>query len=181
MRLDLSTESIAAACAGDREQIERLLEDAWPHAYRIAFSILRDPELAKDTAQDACASVLTGIGSLRSPQAFRVWFYRIVVRAATHAVRGMQPQPLHERTPAAHADTAQRIDLQSALGELSPVQRTAVVLHYYAGLNSSEIGGITGVPSATVRFRLAMAKRRLRGLLEERVAHQPNVLKGVSL
>jgi DNA-directed RNA polymerase specialized sigma24 family protein len=45
--------------------------------------------------------------------------------------------------------------------------RTALVLRYYGDLNSREIGTALGIPSATVRFRLARALRCMRALLAE--------------
>jgi len=43
--------------------------------------------------------------------------------------------------------------------------RLALELYYFVGLTSGEVGRAMAVPAATVRFRLMMARHRLRPLL----------------
>ncbi|HZY98435.1 MAG TPA: sigma-70 family RNA polymerase sigma factor [Candidatus Baltobacteraceae bacterium] len=146
-----------------------LIAAAWPHAFRIAYCIVGDSGLAEDAAQEACAILYCKIARLRSPEAFRVWFYRIVTREATalerrhrhteaaDSVEAIDPQPL----------LLDRIDIGRALTQLSPQQRAAIVLHYYAALNSREIGDILRLPDGTVRSHLLAARRILRDLLAD--------------
>ncbi|HEY5340056.1 MAG TPA: sigma-70 region 4 domain-containing protein, partial [Candidatus Aquilonibacter sp.] len=47
-----------------------------------------------------------------------------------------------------------------ALGVLPPRQRAVIALHYYADLNSREIAAVLAVPDGTVRYLLALARRR---------------------
>jgi len=167
---DVPADAIEAARRGDPGARDRLVGHAWPHAFRIARSILRDADLAQDAAQEACAVVFHSIAHLRSAGAFRVWFYRIVLREALRLDRKRALCTLFAREPQARGDlgeTIVKLDVRSALGKLSRAQRAAVVLHYYAGLNSREIAAVLGVPDSTVRFHLARAKRALEGLLCE--------------
>lgn len=158
-------ETIEAARAGGAAEVERLMETAWPDAYRLAFSVLGNAEAAQDAAQDACVTMYRAIGSLRSSAAFRVWLYRIVVRAAMEVQRrGTQPAP---QTAVPSADTELTIDVWRALNALPPKLRAVVVLRYFEGLNSREIASVLRVPDGTVRFRLASAMRRLRPLLSD--------------
>lgn len=57
------------------------------------------------------------------------------------------------------------LDLYNALAGLPLAQRAAIILHYYGGLNSTEIAGATGLPSSTIRFHLLLARRSLRKAL----------------
>jgi DNA-directed RNA polymerase specialized sigma24 family protein len=57
------------------------------------------------------------------------------------------------------------LDLYRALAALTPVQRAAVLLHYYGGLRSGEIAEALGVPPSTARFHLMLARRNLRRAL----------------
>ncbi|MDQ6932923.1 MAG: ECF-type sigma factor [Candidatus Eremiobacteraeota bacterium] len=57
------------------------------------------------------------------------------------------------------------MDLYNALAALPHVQRGAIILRYYAGLNSGEIAAAMRLPSSTVRFHLMLARRRLRKAL----------------
>ena len=160
--------------------LESLLVAAWPHAYRIALSILRHPMAAEDAAQEACARVVLAITQLRSWQAFGVWFYRVVVREALAIERRTRlHEPLDPYALASAStltDALVRVDVLRALGELPPTQRAVIALHYYADLNSREIAAIVGMPDTTVRYHLARARRRLEALL---ASHRPRPLAEV--
>lgn len=158
-------ETIEAARTGGTAEVERLMEAAWPDAYRLALSVLGDAHLAQDAAQEACVTMYRAIGSLRSSAAFRVWLYRIVVRAAMEQQRrSAQAAP---ESAIASGDPEQTMDVWRALDALPPKLRTVVVLRYFEGLNSREIASVLRVPDGTVRFRLASAMRRLRPLLSD--------------
>jgi RNA polymerase sigma-70 factor (ECF subfamily) len=55
----------------------------------------------------------------------------------------------------------------AALGTLSTVQRTVVVMHDYADRPTSEIAQTLGIARSTVRVHLSTARRKLRAILEE--------------
>jgi RNA polymerase sigma-70 factor (ECF subfamily) len=97
-----------------------------------------------------------------------VWFYRIAVREAMRLDRKRAMLTFFATDPVASADpgeSIERLDVRRALGRLSRVQRAAIVLHYYADMNSREIAAVLGIPSATVRFHLASARRKLEIML----------------
>jgi RNA polymerase sigma factor (sigma-70 family) len=56
-------------------------------------------------------------------------------------------------------------DLTAALRRLSPDQRAAVFLHYFADLPVGEVARLSGSPVATVKVRLHRARRSLRDSL----------------
>lgn len=172
--------AIDAARTGDAAALEAILAACWPHAYRIALSILRHPMAAEDAAQEACARVVHAIAGLHSTQAFGVWFYRLVVREALAAQRRARRCDCLDAAAVASAspltDALVRVDVLRALGELPAQQRAVIALHYYADLNSREIAQIMSIPRGTVRYLLARARRRLECLL---AAHRPYPLAEV--
>ncbi len=171
VRADVPGDIIEAARLGKPGAADRLLAQAWPHAFRIARSILRDEGLAEDAAQEACAIVYCTVTRLRSAFAFRVWFYRIVVREAMRLDRKRALAAAFTYEPVAGADPSdsiERLDVHRALGRLSRAQRATVVLHYYAEMNSRQIATVLGVPDSTVRFHLVTARRKLEALLGDR-------------
>ena len=52
------------------------------------------------------------------------------------------------------------------LRRLSPEQRSAVFLHYFADMPVGEVARLSGVPVATVKVRLHRARRALRAAPE---------------
>ncbi|MBV8722350.1 MAG: RNA polymerase sigma factor [Candidatus Eremiobacteraeota bacterium] len=173
LRTDLS---LVAAARTDRAALERLIESIWPEAYRIALAVLRDRGLAEDAAQDACATIAGSLAALRNAAAFEAWTYRIVVNAAVTIARRRPPvQSVDGATDAAATtDAAAAIDLDNALAALPLHQRAVVLLHYYAGLRSSDIARATGLPPSTIRFHIMLARRALRKALAVAETPLPN-------
>jgi len=156
-----------------RAGLERLIAAVWPEAYRIAFSILRDRGLAEDAAQEACATMASSLATLKNAGAFRGWSYRIIANhAITVARRRPHTQPLDALAEREiRFDQSDALDLYEALAALPVEQRTAVILHYYAGLTSGEIAASIGLPSSTIRFYLMLARRALRKALTAAGVH----------
>ncbi len=169
---EIPVATIEAARDGRAEAAERLIAAAWPHAFRIAYSIVHERALAEDAAQEACAIVYRRIDRLREAAAFRVWFYRIVVREAMRTARYRlhAAAELPEYADASLGDANLRIDVLRALAKLSPAERATTVLHYYAALNSREIAAVMRIPDGSVRYYLMRARRSLERLLGD---HRP--------
>ena len=164
MRLEI----VEAARTGGAENLEALIREVWPHAFRIALTVLHDAALAEDAAQEACAIVYASVAGLRDGATFKVWFYRIVVREASRIRRHAGRGACEAQTPVRSGDVDRvvvRLDLAAALAKLSPSQRTVTVLHFYAGLTGAEIASVLGIPHGSVRFHLFRARKRLGRLL----------------
>ena len=171
MATQIPLELVEAAINGTPDSLERLVEVIWPVAYRLSLAIVGEPQGAEDAAQESCVIVCRIIGTLRKTAAFRAWLYRIVVRQASALKRQkMWSETVSESVPY-YVDETSAIDVSQALSRLSKKLREVVVLRYFEDLSSQEIGTILGVPSATVRFRLMTAKRRLRPLLDDTPQH----------
>jgi RNA polymerase sigma-70 factor (ECF subfamily) len=162
----ISPQEVETARSGSAADVERLLQSVWPEAYRLAYSVLGQRQGAEDAAQEACITIYRSIGSLRSTEAFPVWIYRIVVRAAMDVRRRAAGTELSTQDVVTF-DGSDAIDVWRALQALPPDLRAVVVLRYFEQLNSREIAAILRVPDGTVRFRLNRAKQRLRPLLED--------------
>jgi RNA polymerase sigma factor (sigma-70 family) len=166
-----------AASTGGEQDYEALVRALWPNAYRIAWSILSDRGAAEDAAQAACAAICTKLQSLSDVRAFPGWAYRIIVSHARDHARARARLRRRETVGYEAAtgvstrdDPSTRLDLEAAIGMLPEPLRLALELHYFVGLTSSEAGRALGVPAATVRFRLMMARHRLRPLLCDETA-----------
>jgi RNA polymerase sigma factor (sigma-70 family) len=161
---------VGLALAGDAAAAADLFASVWPDAYRIAWSILRDPNAAEEAAQEASAQAWAALGALRKPQRFDAWFYRIVVNECNRRKRAEHRDArLHEPPlPIADADREERLDVRQAIDGLAPALRLAIILRYYFALSSVEIARIVRASPVTVRWRLMLAHRQLRAMLEER-------------
>jgi RNA polymerase sigma-70 factor, ECF subfamily len=170
-RDEIPNELIEAARRASPGAVDRLVARAWPHAFRIAYSIVRDRQLAEDAAQEACAVLYRKAGQLRHAGAFRVWFYRVVMRCAKRLDRKQMLARSAQRDRRGEDDVAclvTRVDVFRALGKLSQVQRAVIVLSFYAGMTSTEIAAVLRIPAASVRFHRMRAKRVLERALADR-------------
>ncbi len=163
-----------AASNGHQQAYEVLVRALWPNAYRIAWSILGEPCAAEDAAQSACAAICAKLADLSDVRAFGGWSYRIIVSHARDHARARSRLQRREtvgyetaRGVSTREDPTARLDLEAAIGTLPEPLRLALELHYFVGLTTGEVGLALGVPAATVRFRLMIARRRLRPLLND--------------
>ena len=107
--------------------------------------------------------------SLKKTSGFSAWSYTIIVnRAIVAARRRRRTLSLDDVPPALdETDRSATLDLHDALMRLPVQQRGAIVLHYYAGLNSRDIAAATGLAASTIRFHLMLARRTLHKALSE--------------
>ncbi|HET9112144.1 MAG TPA: sigma-70 family RNA polymerase sigma factor [Ktedonobacterales bacterium] len=135
---------------------------------------------AEDVAQEAVTSAWRRRADLRDASAVRAWLLRITVNtcrnwrrarnnpAGRYAVslteEPLLPEGLYASDPGA-SDHAIRLDLRQAIASLEAESQQLIALRYFAGLDSTEIGALLGIPAATVRTRL----RRALHLLRERL------------
>jgi RNA polymerase sigma factor (sigma-70 family) len=165
-----------AASNGDEAGHEALVRVLWPDAYRIAWSILGERGAAEDAAQAACAAICAKLVTLADTRAFVAWAYRIIVSHARDHARARSRLRLRETigydeaTGSTCDDPSIRLDLEAAISRLPESLRLVLELHYFVGLTSREVGTALNIPAATVRFRLMIARRRLRPLLSDSTA-----------
>lgn len=169
---------------GDLAAFEPLVEKYRERVWRLAHNYLRDPEEARDVAQEAFVRAWQALPSFRGQSAFYTWLFRIVVNVATdrarqRAARGRAfggealPAEEWERTlvdpEAGPEETAHRAEqrqrISQALGTLPEHHRTIIMLSDLEGLSYREIAEVLDIPMGTVMSRLHNARKRLRGVL----------------
>jgi RNA polymerase sigma-70 factor (ECF subfamily) len=169
MRRDL----VEAAKRGDHEAFEVLATSAGDRLYAVARLILRASDLAEDAVQEALVSAWRQLPSLRDPERFDAWLYRLVVNACADQGRQLRRWSSQVRSlpvaPAIADDTgaiADREMLERGFDRLKPEQRAVVVMHHYSGYSAREIADVLGIPEGTARSRLHYATEAMRAALE---------------
>jgi RNA polymerase sigma-70 factor (ECF subfamily) len=167
---------VERAMQGDREAFSALAADHVDRCYALAQRILRDPHRAQDATQQALFGAWRDLPSLREPDRFEAWLYRLVVNACyvearshrrwTARVRVVAAEPAANESDVARA-VVRRDDLEDAFRQLTPERRAVVVLHHYLGYSLTEIASTLGIPAGTVRSRLHYAVRQLRTALDD--------------
>ncbi len=169
MRRDL----VEAASRGDHGAFEVLATSAGDRLYAVARLILRSADLAEDAVQEALIRAWRQLPSLRDPDRFDAWLYRLVVNACADQGRQLRrwsqqvrPLQLDASISDDTGSVADREQLERGFRRLKPEQRAVIVLHYYSGFSTPEIAGILGIAEGTARSRLYYATEALRAALE---------------
>jgi RNA polymerase sigma-70 factor (ECF subfamily) len=173
--------------AGDDVAFDLLVARHQGRAYRLAWSLLRDAEDARDLSQEAFIRVWESARGFRGDARFSTWFYRILVNLCLdhrrrrrwwtlRLARDEHPDagaPLAERQPTTEPDAEARVSdaqelsrLWDAVHRLPSRQRAAVVLHVQEGLSTSEVAEVLGCAETTVRVHLHRAVAALRKTVE---------------
>lgn len=164
----------------DTPVIEMMVAAYRVPVYRLALSILGQPDEADDAAQDTLIRAAGHLGSYQVGTNFQAWIFTIAVntcrgymrkKAARDNLRkvlatlGMLigPPDSPEDKVVQQETRTQLWDLVERLPER---QRLAVILHLAHGLSVAEVAQILGTKPKTVYSRLYAAFRRLRRQLE---------------
>jgi RNA polymerase sigma-70 factor, ECF subfamily len=187
------TDEVLCQRVAERDDVafELLVSRYQQRAYRLAWSILRDAEEARDVSQEVFIRLYKRAGSFGGRARFSTWFYRLVVNLSLdHQRRGRwwrrfvrgggtnsehddRPDVL-ERLPAPSSDPIETVDrdrrmkqLWKAVDRLAPRQRAAVLLHVQEGLSTREVAATLECSEATVRVHLHRALTALKKTLEK--------------
>lgn len=149
-------------------------------AFRVAASILRDPDQAADATQDGFLKAFRGLASFRGDAAFKSWLLTIVANEARGQLRkqGRRREsslddvaPVVAGGPAVDAAVIVREEARRAralLGGLPEKQRMAVELRLDEGLSFREVGELIGSSEGAARVNFHHGIRKLRELMEQR-------------
>ena len=132
-------------------------------AYRAAWLVLRDRELAQDAVQEAFLRVWRFRSALPAGDAIRPWLYRVVVNTAISSLRHerRRPEPREASEQTHEVDPVEALVVADALATLPEHLRIPVVLRYWVGLSEKEIAAAISRRPGTVKSRLHEARTRL--------------------
>ena len=165
---------VERAQRGDRDAYEQLAREAASRLHHVALRITRNVDDADDALQQTLVSIWRDLRSLRDPDRFEAWTYRILVRHCRAESRRMRRLNVSvvdlSESMAVSADSsvdvASRDEIGRAFERLSADHRTVLTLHLMVGLPLTEIAEILDVPYGTVGSRVHNAKRALRTALD---------------
>lgn len=148
------------------ELAQRLVETYSNQLLRVAYSILN----SVPDAQDVCQLLkrLEYDGVFDSPAHERAWLVKVTVNRC----RNLRRSPWHSRTVALEELAEQAAFQPREGGVLEEVQklpakyREVLVLYYYMGYDTNEIGALLGIRPDAVRARMKRARDKLKTELE---------------
>ena len=152
----------------DRQAAEDLFNACYPRLAGWVRRLVDDDETAHEIASEAFTRLLARWSGLDNPQSY---LYMI----ATNLVRdhwrksGRERRAIRTLTAATPLDPAyhpaQDVDVRALIETLPTRQRSAFLLHYYAGFGVREVAMMLGRPEGTVKADLHHARAKLKAAL----------------
>jgi RNA polymerase sigma-70 factor (ECF subfamily) len=149
---------------GDQLALAALCERHADRVNRIALHVLRDPEDARDAAQESLVKLVQRVGQFRGQSQFSTWLHRLTVNTCKDVAQARwaaerRTEPLLEDTrvapdgdPAGALQAAEtRRELGRCLAELPPAQATVVTLKDAFDVSFDDISAATGLPVGTAK------------------------------
>ncbi len=159
---------IERARAGESTAIEALIRRYSGRLFRVAYSVLLDPQRAEATVVEAFLAAFGDLSRYEPTGKFAAWLTRLAYgqaraqRASTRTTQLLRSMDDSMQEPAQGAETVrERQELEQSIAALPEVFRTVYVLRVVEGISGIETGASLGLHETTVRTRLFRAHRRL--------------------
>lgn len=169
---DASSASVAAEIADERR---RAIIEEIPRLRGYARALLRDRDAADDLVQDSLERALSRMANWTAGDTPRRWLLTIMhnlfIDQLRRAKRHAQAVTTISETKDAIATSpeAERlvsVDVFSALQQINPERRAALVLVAVEGLSYDDASKALGIPAGTLASRIVRGREELRSILE---------------
>ena len=164
--------TVRLAAGGDQAAFAQLVTEHHAAMARVAYVICGDAGATRDAVQSAWAIAWRRLSGLRQPEHVRSWLVAIAANEARQTVHRsrratvVDPSAALDRGAGDPANVIRGIDLERAMRDIKPDDRTLLALRFVAGLDSTEIAQHLGISASGVRSRLDWLLDRLRTELE---------------
>ena len=172
----------------DARELTDVIVRHLPRFHRMAQRRLGNLADAEDAVQDALLSAWAHIAQFRGQAKMSTWLMSIVINSARMKLRRRAPQIglddtghdqnlllaeiLSDHRPSPEEICRKRElaeKLAHATSQLSPTLRRTFELRDLDGLSINEAANLLGVPSGTVKARLARARARLKEIMKKTI------------
>lgn len=171
-RLQANADTADVALAMDEDAFrafyDRTAGALWGYLSRISG----DRQVADDLLQESYYRLLKASVTFASEAHRRNYLYRIATNLVRDARRS--PRPLFDAgfdmatmaAPQSPVDVEGRADVRRAFTQLKPRERALLWLAYAQGSSHSEIAGVLGLKTGSIKLLLFRARRRLAATLQ---------------
>lgn len=160
--------------------LEKIMIEYGNELVRLAFSYVRDPEIAKDLVQNTFIKCYKNLESFRYDAQIKTWLYRITINECKDYLKSwnyrmVQVKSFINETARSVLPSVEKFvidqynneQMKETISSLPKKYREVVYLYYHNSLNTDEISKVLNIPVNTVKTRLRRAKQRLVTMLKE--------------
>lgn len=135
--------------------------------YRICYSFMKNVPETEDMVQETFLKLIVSGTIFRDERHEKAW---LIVTASNLCKDTLKKwwrknESLEDNLTIAAPKDSQKQEVLEALLQLPREYKTPVYMYYYEGYSTAEIASWLNIPHATVRTRLARARKQLRNLL----------------
>jgi RNA polymerase sigma factor (sigma-70 family) len=172
-----------------KKRFQKLVQPYLGGLYAFAWRLTGNREDAEDLVQDLVAKLYPRLAELEAVEQLRPWLNRVLYRQFVDSVRRKGRQADRPFSDFAEADSPsdwvdslesddgppewivdrERIGplLDRAMAQLSPDQRTLLLLHDVDGWRQDDLARVLGIAVGTVKSRLHRSRATLKQTLEQ--------------
>lgn len=163
-----------------KKEFTELVDKRIDVLYRIAFTYVKNEDLASDVVQDSILRSYKHIEGLKEKEKFNSWITTILVNRCREVLRQNKKVSFfelkeeildHNKVTNAYYDNdyikvENKIDVLNMLQNIDEKYREVITLKYLGDYTLEEISNILDIPQGTVKSRLNFGIKKLKTLME---------------
>ena len=160
--------SIKTNCAS----FEKLLLQYKSYLYKVAYTYVKDKQVALDILQETSFKAWLNIHTLKDEEKFKPWITKILVNTALNYIKKESKVIyIEDENSIIYSEKSisieEKLDLYDAIDLLKPKYKIVIILKYFDDMKIEDISYVLDVPINTVKSHLKRAKESLSDILKE--------------
>ena len=160
--------SIKTNCAS----FEKLLLQYKSYLYKVAYTYVKDKQVALDILQETSFKAWLNIHTLKDEEKFKPWITKILVNTALNYIKKESKVIyMEDENSIIYSEKSisieEKLDLYDAIDLLKPKYKTVIILKYFDDMKIEDISYVLNTPENTVKSHLKRAKESLSSILKE--------------
>lgn len=166
------------AASKDRQAFELLYDRYEKLVFSFSCRLAGDREIAEEVLQDVFLKIWRGTAVYRTDKgSFSSWLLTVTRNRTIDELRRLKRhdhEPMLDKDALLEQDGSteqkaewheQQTEIREAVLELKPDQREIIELFYFKGLSQQRIADHCGLPLGTVKGRIRLALKKMRGFM----------------
>ena len=151
--------SIKTNCAS----FEKLLLQYKSYLYKVAYTYVKDKQVALDILQETSFKAWLNIHTLKDEEKFKPWITKILVNTALNYIKKESKVIyMEDENSIIYSEKSisieEKLDLYDAIDLLKPKYKTVIILKYFDDMKIEDISYVLNIPENTVKSHLKRAK-----------------------
>ncbi|MBN2281423.1 MAG: RNA polymerase sigma factor [Candidatus Marinimicrobia bacterium] len=155
--------------SGNVKAFRKLYDLKKDDGFQVCLALCQDRDDATEACQKGFIRIYRSIGTLKEPEYFESWFYRIMMNCSYDLIRQRKFDNIEEKQLIEQNENNAFYHtnlILKSLEDLADGYRTVFILHFFQELKHREIAKIIGCTPENSRSQYARAKQKIKEVLE---------------